>query len=189
MRQIETPLGMLQVSLLGASEPGEAGSVNCRMDVVPIKPSLPSGMSVSGCVAAIVFVEPREALRNIRFHARLLKSQIFEASPETGEGLEAQSFRTASHVLLVGTEDAEFLQARLRESVTLPEAPFTYTNDSIALEISEVRTGKEISLHLLMAWNELPEPQECSCWYAVDQSHSALLLALGANTSLQPRRP
>lgn len=181
MQRIRTPLGDLQISLHAICSLQDAEFLYKCIDVIPFKPDIPPGMSVSGCVAAVASLTPQETIRNVQFCARLVAPDAIEASPETGEGLEAQSFRSSTHVLLVGTEDSDFLEARLEESIKLPESLVTYSEDSIILHLVEPQAGKELSLHFLAAWNSPPEPRECSCWYAVEQPHSALLSALGAN--------
>lgn len=178
LKSIKTPLGDLQISVQAVGGRGDVDAIANCVQVFPFNPDIPPGMSVSGCVAAVASISPGETLRNVLFRARLDASEEVESGLETGQGLEAQSFRSARHVVLVGTEDADYLKARLKGNVQLPEDPYTYTDDSISVQLSEVAAGETISLHFVVAWNDLPEPQDCSCWYAVDQRHSALLSAL-----------
>ena len=49
-------------------------------------------------------------------------------------------------------------------------------NNKITIEIEDLKENKELSLHFIIAWNSLPEPVECSCWYAVDVPHEKILL-------------
>lgn len=186
MQSIKTPLGILQISLHAMSGHDDIEVLPDCIKVISFSPVIPLGMSVSGCSVAIATISPKETLRNFLFRAKLISSEAVESGPETGEGLDAQSFRSATHVLLVGTEDTDQLKARLKSIVKLPEVPYPFTDDSISIEVIESSAGEKLSLHFVAAWNRLPEPQDCSCWYAVDQSHSMLLSALEANKSMQP---
>ena len=183
IQNITTPLGVLQISLQAMSDHDEVEAIADGIQVFSFSPVIPSGMAVAGCTVAIATISPKKTLRNLLFSAKLMTSEAVESAPETGEGLDALSFRNTTHVLLVGTEDTEALISRLKSTVKLPEIPFPFAEDSIAIEILESLEGEKLSLHFIAAWNSLPEPQDCSCWYAVDQSHSVLLSALETQQS------
>lgn len=131
-------------------------------------------MSVAGCFSAVLNLYADSAINNLCFAAHLRSSEPIAFDPETGEGLEAQSFSNSKYVLLVGSEDREFLSMRLPNSIVLPDDPFTYTAESLSIEIAEIPVKTNLSLHFIIAWNPLPEPQDCSCWFAVDQPHKVL---------------
>ena len=44
----------------------------------------------------------------------------------------------------------------------------------ITIEVEDFKQDKELSLHFVIAWNSLPEPVDCSCWYAVDVPHEKI---------------
>jgi hypothetical protein len=48
-------------------------------------------------------------------------------------------------------------------------------DNKITMEIEDFKENKELSLHFVIAWNSLPEPTDCSCWYAVDVPHEKIL--------------
>lgn len=177
MQSIQTPVGDLQIFIEATCGQTDAEALANCIRVAPYDPGMPSGMSVSGCAVALVEITPEEPLRNVKFGARLIPAEQVESGPETGEHLEAQGFRSDRHVLLVGTEDADLLDSRLMRSTKLPVDPYTYTHDSISIRILEAAAGSTLSLHFAVAWNDLPEPQDCSCWFAVDQNHEALVSA------------
>ncbi len=173
---IETPLGDLVIS---ARRAAPAGNLSLRSGV--FEAQLPSGMSVAGCLAVVLHLAAGSESQ-VNFEATLHASESVQSGPETGEGLEAQSWRGDDHLVLVGTEDAELLRARAGAEIRLTNAAFTYSPSSFA--VSFVHAGQTaIELHFLIAWNALPEPQDCSCWYAVDQPHARVLTALRANKS------
>jgi hypothetical protein len=181
MQSIKTPLGNLQISLSAVRDQADQHAIDNCIQIISFKPALPTGMAVSGCFVAVASISPKVTLRNLLFCARLHTSSEFESGPETGEHLDALGFYSATHVLLVGTEDTDILSARLKSAVRLPEAPPPFTRDSMTVQISEVTAGEKLSLHFAIAWNSLPEPQDGSCWYAVDQNHANILSALATH--------
>ncbi|HVR95531.1 MAG TPA: hypothetical protein VMW27_02885 [Thermoanaerobaculia bacterium] len=179
-QRIETPLGLIEFSLAMEDDRKEQKLSSAEIRIAAVAPQLPTGMSVAGCYGAIASLTPAVELHDVQFQAKLHATVPVDSGPETGEGLDAKGFRSSKYVLIVGTEDRDYLAARLAPGVEVPEFSHTYTPDSLSVRIAVAPAGTPITLHFIAAWNELPEPQDCSCWYAVDQPHQWLLSALGA---------
>lgn len=179
--RITIPLGELEFT---ADADLETTS-QLNLSAAPFAPSLPNGMSVTACYAVLLHVHASQATTDIHFKVRLHSTVPLEHGAETGEGLEAQAWYSKKYVLLVGTEDAEFLQARLREHIIVSKDSFSYSENSISVRVSRLPKTETLSLHFIVAWNEFPEPHDCSCWYAVDQPHGAIAATLGANPAFQ----
>ena len=174
IHRLDTPLGRFDIFASYETNDQETGSHPIK--VVPFNPDLPNGMSVSGCYSAVLSLIAESKISNLRFTARLNAfGPTITAGPATGEALEAQSFSTSQFIALVGTEDFNYLSARLSKHIVLPKDPFIYTPESLSIQITEVPAAINLSLHFIVAWNSLPEPKDCSCWFAVDQPHEALL--------------
>jgi len=181
MRTIETPLGKVEISFDAiCNKSDEEAAKNC-IQVIPYSPRVPPGMSVTGCFVAVALITPRYPLRNVLFRARLNAYESIDSGPETGEALDALSFYGNHHIVLVGTEETDFLNARLKGAAEFPEAQYPFTEDAVTIQLLEASAEKTLSLHFVVAWNKLPEPKDCSCWFAVDQDHKAILSVLGAN--------
>ena len=174
-QSITTPLGVLE--FIGEADVESATQLS--LSAATFIPSLPDGMVVAACYGVFFQVCPSNAEINVHFKAQLHSTREVEYGAETGEGLEAQAWRGERYVVLVGTEDAEFLQARLRECAVVSNDSFAYSARSISVSLTVGRGTGPSSLHFVVAWNELPEPKEGSCWYAVDQQHNVIAASMG----------
>ncbi len=168
---IKTPLGALEFMLgTGSAPPAEAS-----LKTVSLRPKIPPGMSVLACYGVILQIKTSAAVDGLSFKASLRPTPLVRGGPATGEGLEALEWTNNDYVMLVGTEDTDYLQARLNTTIALPDNPFTYSNDSLSILIGEIQPNRSLSLHFIVAWNKLPESVESSCWFAVDQPHVTVL--------------
>ena len=149
------------------------------------QPRIPPGMSVLACYGVVLQVGALNIVSDLKFKAILNPTSKIIGEAATGEGLEAQDWNNQNCVMLVGTEDLEYLKARLHHSIVLPDNPFTYSAESLSIHIAEIPAGISVSLHFVVAWNDLPETVKSSCWFAVDQSHASILSAVGANPAFK----
>ncbi len=168
---IKTPLGDLE--FLVGIENRQPAEVSIK--AAPIRPTIPPGMSVLTCYGVVLQVNPSTSIEGLSFTARFQRSPSICHGPATGEGLEAQEWANGEYVLLIGTEDFEYLRARLPGSFLLSDSLVTYTKDSLSILIDKIPPGQPLTLHFVIAWNKVPESAEQSCWFAVDQSHLAVL--------------
>lgn len=133
------------------------------------QPLLPRGMHVAKCHGVLFRMGQLLPGSRAQVQISVEPSSLVSGGPETGEGLEAAVWRSASHVLAVGTEDEEFLRQRLGNSEI--RAVFEYRDGAMLISLDPLQNCKELNLHIVLAWNGLPEPAPESCWYAVDQRH------------------
>ncbi len=171
--RIATPVGELEFIAEAAVESNSQLSLN----VAPFEPSLPKGMSVAGCYSALLRIKTPQIGTDIHLKAQLQSTASIEFGPETGEGLEAQAWYNMQSMLLIGTEDAIELKARLRERIVISNDTFEYSANSLSIRIQTALKTDALSFHLIVAWNSLPEPMDSSCWFAVDQKHCAVTAA------------
>lgn len=183
--QIKTPLGNLKFLAESADIPISGISIQ----TVPFSPKIPPGMSVLACYGVILQIDAANTLNDLRFKALLEPNSIVCSGATTGEGIEAQDWNNRNYVMLVGTEDLEYLRARVKHCIVFPDAPFTYSNESLSIHIMEIPSGESLSLHFVVAWNKFPEIVESSCWFAVDQSHISILSATGVDPTLKSESP
>lgn len=177
MAQIQTPLGNLKFQVESACVPMSGVSIL----IAPLQPKIPPGMSVSACYAVVLTINVPNPVLDLKFQALLEPISIVSSGASTGEALEAQEWNNQSHVMLVGTEDREYLGKRLPHNIIFPEAPFTYSPEALSIHIAQIPSGQQLSLHFIVAWNALPEIVAPSCWFAVDQAHHSVLSIVGAN--------
>jgi hypothetical protein len=111
--------------------------------------------------------------------------------PDTGESLDAQSWDSNCHRVTVGTEDCVVLCRRLPDlGFTEARSPMTYNEDRLGILIPDVTEGSSFSLHFVIAWRSLPDPADCSTWFAVDIPHARLEAAnqtTAVNAPVAPR--
>ena len=183
--QICTPVGNLQIAadVLGLLQSAPI------FEVFAYQPTLPPGMSVAACHAIVLSLPGADTDTEVRVSATLIPMVSVDSGADTGEGLEAQSWQGENHLLLLGTEDSEYLKARLPNQVRVTDSSFSYAHHSFSLEFTRCHGRVPIELLFLLAWNELPDPQDCSCWYAVNQGHAYVLSALRSNSSLGADTP
>ncbi len=170
-----TPIGVLDFS--ATSEHGEI--LNAQIKSCPIEPKLPNGMVVEGCVAVLLQYVPLEELVGLTFRCRW--KQLKEKGDVcSGEALDAWEWKHEGTLVVIGTEDNEWLSRRLRFvelTETVHAYPITMRYNVVEIRVPLVPVGEQISLHYIVAWNSLPEKKESSCWYAVDVPHEMVRLA------------
>ncbi|WP_081161737.1 hypothetical protein [Ensifer aridi] len=141
--------------------------------LVSFDPKLPPGMSVLNCTATLLTLESEGAVQSICLEARIDTSN--EASPCTGEYLDAQEWSDGDNLVVIGTEDGAALDKRYPGYGFDRIAVVEFTRTSITLRLHPERELKSPSFHFIVAENPDPEPESASAWFAVDQPHDVLL--------------
>lgn len=132
-------------------------------------------MSVRRCRAALLSVYSEEIITHFRFSIALHADSV--GHPCTGQGLEAIEWSSGGHLVVVGTEDGEYLRNRIRGLESSDFDNFMYTPTELILDLWGLPTGESLSFHFVIAENPDPEPVEASAWYAVDCAHQQILTA------------
>ncbi len=134
-------------------------------------------MSVEGCIGVVFEHHGNIQLSGLRYECAWVEQTAACTGPETGEALDAQGWDNGTHIVLVGTEDEEFLIARLSPSIALGEGNYNveYNDNGLAICFAQVPAHSSLVLHFVIAWNRSPEPSDCSCWYAVGTPHQNVL--------------
>lgn len=152
-----------------------------EMELCHPQPNLPPGMSVDNVTACVLVVRPIEPITNFVFKC-VWELPPPNVSPESGECLDAQSWKDDHNKVMVGTEDYDSLSHRLPDlGLSEEHYPIEYMKNGFQIKIPLIGAGKEVSLHYVVASNCFFEPVECSCWYAVDINHQDILASRVAN--------
>jgi hypothetical protein len=172
---METPIGTLSFGIKA-----DAGDVDdFRFSIRPVNPELPWGMSVEGCAAVLFEGLSCSVFESLEFYCKWddLKQQ---GMANSGESLEAWEWESDGKLVMIGTEESDRLNERLnyQGQSTCENNSVAMTDSAISVRIGKFAAGKMLSLHFLVAWNPSPEPSSCSCWYAVEMSHQALMESL-----------
>ncbi len=140
------------------------------------EPSIPNGMSVEGCNVIVFKHTTSEPLKDFCFSCEWVDLNL-NGYGNSGEALDAWEWEYDKKIVLVGTEDSEWLNSRLniKKEYTPENYPITMENNRISIKIDQFNEKKELTLHYVVAWNSLPEPKDSSCWFAVDVPHSKIL--------------
>lgn len=140
-----------------------------------ISPKLPKGMNVERVTIVLLTMPAVEPIENLKFTCKL--SEYFpKGEPCTGEALDAWEWESQGRLVVIGTEDGEWLESRLKlEEVTQENYPIHYANNEITIEIDKYTRDEELSLHFVVSENNYPEEKDCSCWFSVDIPHDRLV--------------
>jgi len=174
---LETPIGSLVFACsFGDSAPAQIQDV--AYEVFPIRVNLPEGMEVERVTAVLVKIFPELDWKDVRVGFRWREPFGILGSPSSGECLDAQYWEGNGFIVMVGTEDFDALSRRLpRLALVEWECPVIYHPNGIEVHLPLVPAGTITSLHFVVAVNPIPEPAECSAWFAVDVRHEVLLAA------------
>ncbi len=165
----------------------DRGAWVAELLIGPVKPSLPPGMAVSGCLAAIWRVRAVERTAGCRFVCdRPDPTPEADGSPETGEGLDALTWRTPGHTLSLGTEDGEFLSARAEKNDLVPArlsgelsiSTVEYSGSGLIVPFSGLEPSEVLQVQFIVAWEHESAEGSYASWFAVEQSPSYLLRQL-----------
>ena len=173
---VRTPIGAL--GFTATSDGRHLSATEVAFQPVELVPNVPPHMSIQSLIAVLVTLRPASEMSAVRVTCAWLSPQPTPGSPESGERLDAQSWRADNHVVFVGTEDLEALSSRLPDcELTIASYPVTYSAQGLEVRLPRVRSAA--SLHFTVAVNSWPEPVECSAWFAVDVDHSRVLAGAG----------
>lgn len=169
---LTTPIGSL--SFRAKSQKGDLH--NTSISICEIEPIIPDGMHVQKCIAVLFKCTSPIPLNNVVFSCQWNDLNI-TGYGNSGEGLDAWEWQHKGVLVMIGTEDGDWLSDRLNLGKQhLSEGyPVTMHDNQITITIEEFEANKELSLHFVVAWNLTPEPVEASCWFAVDVPHKKLL--------------
>jgi len=148
-----------------------------RILLTELQPFLPEGMEVENSIAALLKVNSSVPIKKLEFSCAWNQ---FEGKGDgcSGEGLEAWEWEDNNQLVVIGTEDEDWLASRLNLGIISRENySISMEKNRINIEISEYPSNKELTLHFAIAQNTLPEKEDCSCWYAVDVGHSRVIEA------------
>lgn len=144
---------------------------NITLTQALIKPTLPQGMSVTECIAVLLQFSATKTVTEFCFCCDWEDFDgVGYANP--GEWLDAWELQHEKHLVMIGTEGAEFLSSRIP---LLPFEPLIYPitmeQNKIKIRLREISPGDSYSLHFIVSTNCYPEAKEASCWFSVDLSH------------------
>ncbi len=170
--KLKTPIGSLSFS--GMADEGDLS--NCKITVCRIEPEIPKGMSVERCISVLLHCSSTKPMRGFVFSCEWDNLHAVGYG-NSGEALDAWEWESDGIMIMIGTEDSEWLNSRLGldKDYSSGNYPVTMNNNKISIEIESIQEVKDLSLHFIIAWNTLPEPVDCSCWYAVDVPHEKIL--------------
>ena len=154
--------------------------------VTPYTPDLPEGMKVEECYAVVWRVKCKMEEARYRFSSMWEDGYTWsEFGPESGEGLECQSWESSKIKVSIGTQDSETLMSRSKNNDLLPTtfdestnpyAIIEYLDKGLAVAINNVRFNEICQIHFIVAWSENTQ-YDTSNWYAVDALPAVLLAA------------
>ena len=158
--------------------------------------TLPEGMSVTDCWAGMWRLRATAAAlpgERPEFSCRWEPGyQWTEGGPNSGEGLDAQTWENADALVTVGTADCDWLSGQAKRGLQPPRwtdilgwnysgitpdaatgriDPVVYLGDGFRLVLPELSADETCQVQFVVAWapNTGDERVDASTWYAVDQ--------------------
>ena len=170
---LNSPFGIIRVTASASNS--DLANFSSIQVVYPTKSAHQRVMSVSNVEAVVFTTQPDRDLRSLIFEC-LFDTPPCKGGAESGEWLDAQSWEDAKHKVMIGTEDFEVLRGRLPH-IALKENPYPidYLPNGLRVNIPSIKAGDKVSLHFVLAWNQLPELDVCATWDAVNIPHGVLL--------------
>ena len=168
---METPIGSLIFSVnISEGDISQIDILKCN-----VEPIIPKGMNVIGCKAVLLRCQSVTSLKDVVFSCSW-NDMKETGCGNSGEGLDAWEWEYNKILVMVGTEDDEYLGSRVKlKKSTSSYYPITMHDNVITIHINEFPASHELTLHFVIAWNSLPEEVDSSCWYAVDIPHKKVL--------------
>ncbi len=170
---VETSIGNIAFNI----EAMEGDISGAKIIEAEIEPSIPDGMAVERNIAVLFSVVSSVPIKALDFSCSWVKYNG-KGDSCSGEGLDAWEWENDNQLVVIGTEDGDWLGSRLNlGSITRENYPVSIQNNCIHIEIEKYPENRELTLHFIISQNTLPEKVECSCWFAVDVVHSRVLEA------------
>lgn len=170
--EISTCLGTLRLTI-DAGRPITNGD-QLIVTAFDLEAMLPPKMAVDTSKAVYIEITPEVELNNLAIEL-FFTDLLLVGSPENGEALDAQSWENDTHIVMIGTEDTEFLSRRLPSlNLSEQELPTEFLPNGFRIALPMLRAKIPVSLHFVVASNALPEPAEYSTWFAVDVPHARI---------------
>lgn len=168
---VETPIGSLSFGV--RAKKGDLQNTN--ISSFEIKPVIPNGMSVEGCLAVLLRCYSPIPLKELVFSCSWVDLEEVGYA-NSGECLDAWEWEHNGILVMIGTEDNECLKSRISlKTYGSDDYPIKMEDNQIKIQIENFPENKELTLHYVVAWNSLPEKTDSSCWFAVDIPHKKIL--------------
>lgn len=138
---------------------------------------------VDGCLAAVWRVRVVQPVHTLELECRWApRAHYTEVGPESGEALDAQTWRGAQTRVTIGTLDCDALTTAARDGLLparwadqLGPGAVRYEPDGLVLALPAAEPGEQCQAHFIVAWAPQPEPEDdVATWLAVDRSPQAL---------------
>lgn len=132
------------------------------------------GISVDFAVALIGTLSSLQPIHEFKFVLQFAKA-VPKGSPESGEGLDAQSFEIAKSRVMIGTEDGEAIASRLKWfQLADNNYPIGYLSNGFELTFDFIPPRAVLDFHFIIAYNAQAS-DDCAEWRAVDMPHKWVL--------------
>lgn len=165
------PFGEIAIS---ASCP-DAGRMSLTIYKVDVRAELPTGMSVDEVDVFFVNVVANSFLTEFELLFQLKSCPPEGGCPNSGQNLDAQSWRIGDGSLTIGTEDGEAIQDRIPWIVfDRDDYPINHLPDGFKIVLKQVPVLSNFSLHFVTAYNRIASTDE-SEWFAAEIPHQTIL--------------
>jgi hypothetical protein len=174
---IQTPIGKLKFYSIVSD--GSVEKINISQ--CDVSQSLPEGMRVPTTIAVLLQFSVMEPIKEFSFCCAWENLKIPGYGCH-GEALEAYEWEDENYIVIVGTEDPDYLNHRIPSVPAEPsdviDYPITMEENEIRIHLRELAAEKCYSLHYAVTWNKLPQPKGYCLTSNVDLPHELVRKSL-----------
>ena len=141
---------------------------------VTCSPVLPDGMAVESVNAYVIRLNCTHPIHSFSFDLTLHNCQS-NGNAESGEHLDAQSWKMGDGLLMIGTEDGDALRNRMTwMPIDGTDYPIEYLPNGFRVSVAYIPPNTDLQFHVILAYNPI-ESENQSEWFAVDIPHATVL--------------
>ncbi len=176
--KIDNEIIRTQIGNVGFKVHASDGDIsNASIAIAEIEPLIPQGMEIEGSIGVLLTLVSPSEIKDLKFSCVWSDNEA-KGDACSGEGLDAWEWESEGQLVVIGTEDGEWLFSRLNlGELTRDNYPVSMDTNRITIELDQYPANTELTLHFVVSSNSLPEKEDCSCWYAVDVAHRRVVEA------------
>jgi hypothetical protein len=184
---IPSPLGDFQVLLQRKGKEiehlkcGEAFLENFHIETSlnETNPQLLDGCEVNGTYLLSIHIKAQQPLEKFSILCVCKGfSQLIEGGHDSGQYFDAQTWNNDTHTVTLGTQGDDFLAECTEKGKQIPSRFkedinshymlewIEYLENGLSISVPRLETHESVSLYFSLSWNNKPDDEECSTWFA-----------------------
>lgn len=142
-------------------------------------PQLLDGCEVNATYLVSIYIKAQQPLEKFSILCVCKDfSELIEGGYDSGQYFDAQTWNNDTHTVTLGTQSGDFLAECTEKGKKIPSRFKEDINSHYMLEwiedlengfsinVPSLKTLESISLYFSLSWNNKPDDEECSTWFA-----------------------